>query len=142
VANLFDRLGKERPQPAKKTIERRPRNAGFVAQGEKDAKIKSFLLDLLAKRPVLATAIQKRGATQGFSKKQLWRAKRLLGIISFRKEGYGFEGRWYWARAQHDPNTIKPGLRFTRRLRNLTRSLGYRLQPIGRKGGKKPSVAS
>ena len=87
MANLFDRLGKERSASVKKTTERRPRNADFVAQGEKDAKIKAFLLDILAKGPVPTTAIQKRGAAQGFTKMQLWRTKRLLGIISFRKEG-------------------------------------------------------
>jgi hypothetical protein len=126
MATLFERLGK--PREAKKSTERRPKNAGFVAQGEKDAKIKAFLLDILAKGPVPTTTIQNRGAAQGFTKKQLWRAKRLLGIISFRK-GRGFEARWLWARAQHT-NIIKPGRRLTSRLRNLSRSLGYRLQPI------------
>src|SRR6476660_1355439 len=112
MANLFEKLNEGRQPPAappiKKSTERRPKNAGFVAQGEKDAKIKNFLLDILAKGPVQTTTIQKRGAAQGFTKKQLWRAKRLLGIISFRK-GQGFEARWLWARAQHDPNMIKPG---------------------------------
>lgn len=140
MASLFERLNEGRQPPAtqqaKKTTERRPRNAGFVAQGEKDTKIKAFLLDILAKGPVPATTIQKRGVAQGFTKKQLWRAKGLIGIISFRK-GQGFEARWLWARAQHDPKMIKPGRRFTSRLRNLTRSLGYRLQPIGRKNGEK-----
>ena len=135
MANLFDRLGK--PQQIKKTTERRPKNAGLVAQGEKDAKIKTFLLDILAKGPVPTTTIQKRGAAQGFTKKQLWRAKGLIGIISFRK-GWGFEARWFWVRAPH-ANIIKPGRRLTSRLRNLSRSLGYRLQPIGerRKDGRK-----
>jgi hypothetical protein len=141
MASLFERLNKRQPQQVKKTTERRPKNADFVAQGEKDAKIKSFLLDILAKRPVAATAIEKRGAEAGFSRKQLWRGKQLLGIISFKKE-FGFEGRWYSARAQHDPKMIKPGRRFTSRLRNLSRSLGYRLQPIGRKGGGKPDKIS
>ena len=127
--DIFRRLAPGQPQQVKKTTERRPKNAGFVAQGEKDAKIKSFLMDILAKGPVPTTTIQKRGAAQGFTKKQLWRAKRLLGIVSFRK-GRGFEARWLWARAQHDPKMIKPGRRFTSRLRNLSRSLGYRLHPI------------
>jgi len=128
--DIFKRLAPGQPQQVKKTTERQPKNAGFVAQGEKDAKIKSFLMDILAKGPVPATTIQKRGAAQGFTRKQLWRAKQLIGIISFKK-GQGFESRWLWARAQHDPKMIKPGRRFTSRLRNLTRSLGYRLQPIG-----------
>jgi hypothetical protein len=144
--NIFERLGR-RP-PVKKTTERRPKNADFVAQGEKDAKIKSFLLDILAKGPVPATTIQKRGAALKFSKMQLWRAKRLIGAVAFKK-GWGFEGRWYWGRAQHNPNTIKPGRRFTSRLRALTRSLGYRLQPIGRStnravhkdSGKSPKIS-
>src|SRR6476620_7270415 len=87
VANLFDRLG--RPQQVKKTTERRPRNAGFVTQGEKDARIKAFLMEILAKRPVSGTAIQQRGAERGFTRKKLGRAKRLIGIISFKKE-FGF----------------------------------------------------
>jgi hypothetical protein len=136
MANLFDRLNAKQPSPVKKTNERRPKNADFVAQGEKDAKIKSFLLDTLAKQPVSTTAIEKRGREHGFSKMQLWRAKGLIGAVAFKK-GWGFEGRWYWARAQHDPNMIKPGRRFTKRLRNLSKALGYRLQPIGRKGGEK-----
>ena len=50
--DLLDRLNAKRPAPAKKAAERRPRNAGFVAQGEKDAKINAFLMDILAKGPV------------------------------------------------------------------------------------------
>jgi hypothetical protein len=143
MVTLFDRLNAGRPQQAKKTTERRPKNADLVAQGEKDAKIKLFLADILKKGPVPTTTIQKRGATLKFTKMQLWRAKRLIGAVAFKK-GWGFEGRWYWARAQHDPNTIKPGRRFTSRLRNLSRSLGYRLQPIGagHKNGEKSGKIS
>ena len=131
MANLFDRLSTGRPRQVKKATERRPRNAGFVAQGVKDAKIKAFLLDILAKGPAPTTTIQKRGAAQGFTRKQLWRAKKLIGIISFRK-GRGFEGRWFWTLPQNTPDTVNPMRRFTRRLRNLSKELGFRLQPIGR----------
>ena len=134
MVDLFKRLSAGRPQQAKKTTERRLKNADFVAQGEKDAKIKSFLLTILEKGPVPAATIQKRGAAQGFTRKQLWRAKRLLGIISFKK-GQGFVSRWFWVRAPL-ANMIKPGRRFTSRLRNLSRSLGYRLQPIGGSANK------
>ena len=105
-ARYIDEPEKPRPQQTKKTTERRPRNAGFVAQGEKDAKIKSFLMDILAKGPVPTTTIQKRGAAQGFTRKQLWRAKGIIGAVAFKK-GMGIQGRWFWARAQHNPNTIK-----------------------------------
>jgi hypothetical protein len=132
MATLFERLHNAGGSPpAKKTTERRPKNAGLVAQGVKDAKIKSFLLNILKRGPVPAATIQKLGASQKFSKMQLWRGKRLIGAVAFKK-GWGFEGRWYWARAQHDPNMIKPSRRFTKRLRNLTSSLGYRLHPIGK----------
>ena len=96
-------------------------------------------MDILAKGPVPTTTIQKRGAAQGFTKKQLWRAKGMIGIISFKK-GTGIQGRWFWARAQHDPNIINPGRRFTSRLRNLSKSLGYRLQPIGDNDGKSEQI--
>lgn len=141
MANLFERLAPGQSQQTKKLTERRPRNAGFVAQGVKDAKIKAFLLDILAKGPAPTTTIQKRGAAQGFTRKQLWRAKGIIGAVAFKK-GMGIQGRWFWARAQHNPNTIKPGRRFTSRLRNLSRSLGYRLQPIGgsARNGRSPKT--
>ena len=73
MASLFERLNEGRqPQQRsrpKRPTERRPRNAGFVAQGEKDTKIKAFLLDILAKGPVPATTIQKRGVAAGVYQK-------------------------------------------------------------------------
>ena len=133
MAGLFERLQPPAPAPSptKKATKQPRKRADLVAQWEKDAKIKSFLRDILAKRPVSATAIEKRGTEQGFTRKQLWRAKKLIGIISFRK-GRGFEGRWFWTLPQNTPDTVNPMRRFTRRLRNLSKELGFRLQPIGR----------
>jgi hypothetical protein len=141
VKDIFERLNKRQPQQAKKkTTERQLKNSKLVAQGEQEASIQTFLRDILAKRPAPATAIEKRGAEQKFTRKQLWRAKRLMGIISFRK-GYGFEGRWYWCFPQDTPITTNPKSRFTRRLRNLARARGYRLQPIGKPGAGRPRGA-
>ena len=131
MAGLFERLQPPAPSPTKKAAKQLRKRADLVAQWEKDVEIKTFLMDLLAKGPVSATTVQKRGAEHGFTKMRLWRAKRLIGIISFKK-GMGFEGRWFWTLPQNTPGTINPGHCFTRRLRNLSKSLGFRLQPIGK----------
>jgi hypothetical protein len=131
VANLFERLSAGRPQQTKEVAKRQLKNTGLITQWAKDEKIKAFLMEALAKRPVSAIDIAKRSTEQGFTKKQLRRAKRLTGIISFRK-GYGFEGRWFWTLPKNAPATVNPQPRFTRRLCNLSRSLGFRLQPIGK----------
>ena len=131
MADIFERLSAGRPQQAKKPAKRQLKNTGLVTQWAKDEKIKTFLTNTLTKKPVSATDIEKRGVEQGFTRKQLWRAKKLLGIISFRK-GAGFEARWFWTLPQNTPATVNPRRRLTRRLCNLARSQGFRLQPIGK----------
>jgi hypothetical protein len=135
MATLFERLDRGRPSPEAAKPKRQLKNTDLVAQWVKDTKIKTFLMDALAKGPVSATTIQKRGTEQGFTRKQLWRAKGLVGVISFKK-GRGYEGRWFWTLSQNPPSTINPKRRLTRRLRNLSKALGFRLQPIGKSANK------
>src|SRR6476619_5546274 len=85
MATLFERLNRGRPSPEAAKPKRQLKNTDLVAQWVKDTKIKTFLMDALAKGPVSATTIQKRGTEQGFTRKQLWRAKGLVGVISFKK---------------------------------------------------------
>ena len=136
MAGLFERLNEGRPSlppapPTKKATKQPRKRADLVAQWEKDVEIKAFLMDLLAKGPVPAATIQKRGTEQRFTRRQLWRAKGLIGIISFKK-GTGFDGRWFWALPKNAPGTANPRHRYTRSLRDLSKSLGFRLQPIRR----------
>jgi hypothetical protein len=62
-----------------------------------------FLLDILAGGPVLATVITERGAEKGLSSDQLKRAKRALGVRSFKKREAGLDSPWLWALPQHAP---------------------------------------
>ena len=82
--DIFKRLSAGRPP--EKSVKQPRKGANLVAQWEQEAGIHAFLRDILAKRPVPTTTIQKRGAARGFTKKQLWRAKGLIGISSFKKE--------------------------------------------------------
>jgi hypothetical protein len=138
MAGLFERLQPPAPAPSqiKKATKQLRKRADPVTQWEKDIEIKTFLMDLLAKGPVSATTVQKRGAEHGFTKMRLWRAKRLIGIISFKK-GMGFDSRWFWMLPKNAPSTANPRHRYTRALRNLSKSLGFRLQPIGRRPPRK-----
>jgi hypothetical protein len=55
-----------------------------------------------------------------------------MGIITFKEEGKFGGGRWFWTFLQLTPKqitAIKLNDRYTRRLRDLSRTLGYRLQP-------------
>ena len=126
--DIFRRLSAGRPP--EKSVKQPRKGANLVAQWEQEAGIHAFLRDILAKRPVPTTTIQKRGAARGFTKKQLWRAKGLIGISSFKKRTE-FDGRWFWTLPQNAP-AINPRSRFARRLRNLSKSLGYKLHPIGK----------
>jgi DNA polymerase I-like protein with 3'-5' exonuclease and polymerase domains len=77
-----------------------------VAATQAKAKERSgpmvFLQDVLTSGPVPMATIEERGAARGFSKDQLHRAKRKLGIVAF-KEAKTLQGRWFWALPQHAP---------------------------------------
>jgi hypothetical protein len=105
---------------------------------------KIFLMDVLTIGPTPVALIEERGAAHGFSMRQLVRAKERMGIISFKEEGK-FNGRWFWARPQHPPK-LPTNNEYIRRLRNVSKPLGYRLQPVGKhptqKGRTPPDSAS
>lgn len=67
----------------------------------RSAAAEMFLRDTLANGPVLRTAIAERAAQRGFSEDQLDRAKRKIGAGAFKEKA--FQGRWFWALAQHMP---------------------------------------
>ena len=85
MVSLFERLDKGRPPPTE----------GAIKQSRKNADQKTFLLDVLANGPVPTTLIQERGAAHGFSKKQLYCARRLMNIVAFKEVGKP-HGRWFW----------------------------------------------
>jgi hypothetical protein len=58
-----------------------------------------FLQDILTSGPVLVSAIEERGTARGFSKDQLTRAKKKLGVVTFHEAKV--QGRWFWALPQH-----------------------------------------
>ena len=61
-----------------------------------------FLSAILANGPARQTLIVERGAERGFSYDQLDRAKRLLGIKSFKQRGQP-HAPWLWALPQDAP---------------------------------------
>jgi hypothetical protein len=64
--------------------------------------IQVFLFTILANGPVAVKLIEERASAHGFSKHQLDRAKRKIGIGTFREKGK-FDGGWFWALPQHAP---------------------------------------
>jgi hypothetical protein len=93
MVSLFERLDKERPPQTRAVINQQRGSA---------AGAKTFLMDILTNGPVPATLIEERGAARRFSKKQLIRAKRDIGVVVFKEKGK-ITGRWFWALPQHDP---------------------------------------
>lgn len=59
-----------------------------------------FLIDILLMRPAPQQLIERRAVECGFSTDQLNRAKRKLGIVTFKERGT-MSGKWYWARPEH-----------------------------------------
>jgi hypothetical protein len=59
----------------------------------------TFLLDVLANGPVPVKTIEERAAVRGFSKDQLDRAKKKMGVVSFKEKV--LQGRSFWALPQH-----------------------------------------
>jgi hypothetical protein len=85
ATDIFERLSAGRP-PQPEEASKQPR---------KNVDLKTLLKDILLNGPVPATLVQERGAAHGFSKKQLWRAKQQMKIIS-RRETEKRYGRWFW----------------------------------------------
>jgi hypothetical protein len=62
--------------------------------------VQVFLSTILANGPVAVKLIEERAGAHGFSKQQLDRAKKKIGIAAFREK---FDGGWFWALPQHAP---------------------------------------
>jgi putative DNA primase/helicase len=60
-----------------------------------------FLLDILAGGPALKSVIEERATAHEFSTQQLDRAKKKMGIVSYKEKK--FDGHWFWALPQHAP---------------------------------------
>ncbi len=63
---------------------------------------KTFLMTILANGPVLKNVIEAEATRQGFSADQLDRAKRKMGVVSYKKKGQ-MTGGWVWAKPQDAP---------------------------------------
>ena len=132
MADIFERLNQGRPPPTETAIKtHRTRANPILQEGQKTgAGPKNLLIDLLANGPVLTTLVEERGAARGFNMNQLKRAKKQMGIVSLKEKGK-VGGPWFWALPKHAP-AKKPNDHYARRLRNLSKMIGYRLQPIGK----------
>ena len=134
MADIFERLAQGRPPPTETAIKTHRKGANPILQERQKtgagADPKDLLIDLLANGPVPATIVEERGAVRGFTMDQLKRTKKQMGIVALKEKGK-IGGRWFWALPKHAP-AKKPNDHFARRLRNLSKMIGYRLQPIGK----------
>jgi hypothetical protein len=71
----------------------------LIKQSRRHADLKTFLLDVLLGGPVPVTLVVARGATHGFSRKQLWSAREQMKIVAFKEVGKP-HGRWFLALPQ------------------------------------------
>jgi hypothetical protein len=62
-----------------------------------------FLMSLLTNGPVEMKIIEDKAAERNFTIEQLRRAKRKIGIVTFKQAGT-MEGHWFWALEQHAPS--------------------------------------
>ena len=67
-----------------------------------------FLMNLLANGPGARTTIEDKAAERGFTIDQLKRAKRRMGIVTFKQTGT-MEGHWFWALPHHAPDKTDTG---------------------------------
>ena len=67
-----------------------------------------FLFNTLINGPVPAKLIEERATALNFSQDQLDRAKKKIGIVTFKERGK-LKGSWFWALAQHAPNKESQG---------------------------------
>ena len=135
VADIFERLAKERRPTTEEAIKQQRKSADLVSRWKQKTEAEAFLMDVLANGPMPTAIIEELGAARKFSKMQLWHAKQRMGAVAFKKKGK-FDGGWLWSLPQNAPkpaSTAKPG--YTRDLRNLAKSQGFRLQPISKTAG-------
>ena len=133
--DIFERLAKGKPLPTEEPAMQPRRRADLVSRWKQKTEAETFLRNILADGPMPAAIIEELGAARKFSKMQLWHAKQRMGAVAFKKKGK-FDGGWLWSLPQNAPkpaSTAKPG--YTRDLRNLAKSQGFRLQPISKTAG-------
>ena len=133
--DIFERLAKGKPLPTEEPAKQPRRRADLVSRWKQKTEAETFLRNILADGPMPAAIIEELGAARKFSKMQLWHAKQRMGAVAFKKKGK-FDGGWLWSLPQNAPkpaSTAKPG--YTRDLRNLAKSQGFRLQPISKTAG-------
>ena len=129
MANLFEKLAQGRPQSAKEKVKQRPKNADRVSRWKRKTDVEIFLAEVLAHGPMRATVIEQLGAARKYSKRQLELAKERSGISTFKKKGK-LHAPWFWSLEPHAVRKLHS--KYTPYLRGLTKSLGYRLQPLGK----------
>ena len=130
--DIFERLAKGKPLPTEEPVKQSRKRADLVARWKQKTEAEAFLMTVLADGPMSAAIIEELGAARKFSKMQLWHAKQRIGAVAFKKKGK-FDSGWLWSLPQNAPkpaSTAKPG--YTRALRNLAKSQGFRLQPISK----------
>ena len=135
MVSLFERLNKRQPPTTQEPAKQSRRRADLVSRWKQKTEAEAFLRSVLADGPLSAAIIEELGAARKFSKMQLWHAKQRMGAVAFKKKGK-FDGGWLWSLPQNAPkpaSTAKPG--YTRDLRNLAKSQGFRLQPINKTAG-------
>lgn len=129
-AKYIETPKKDRPREPIQTIQEIVTN--LAAQHQQAANARAFLLDVLANGPMQTTIIEELGAARGFNSRQLRRAKERTGIVAFKKKGK-VDGPWLWTTPQHAPEkVVKLSTPSTRRLRNISHALGFRLERIGK----------
>ena len=134
--DIFERLAKGKPLPTEEPVKQSRKRADLVARWKQKTEAETFLMNILADGPMPAAIIEELGAARKFSKMQLWHTKQRIGVVAFKKKGK-FDSGWLWSYPQNAPkqsNTAKLG--YTRALRNLAKSQGFRLRPIGGAAGQ------
>ena len=121
----------EKPRfESEKPVKRPRKNTDRVSRWKRKTDAEIFLKRVLTNGPMPATVIEELGAARKFSKRQLECAKQRIGATAFKKKGK-LRGCWFWTL---EPGaTRKPHSRYNPYLRDLSKKLGYRLQPIDKR---------
>ena len=113
-----------------KPVKRPRKNTDRVSRWKRKTDAEIFLKGVLTNGPMPTAVIEELGAARRFSKRQLECAKQRIGATAFKKKGK-LRGCWFWTL---EPGaTRKPHSRYNPYLRDLSKKLGYRLQPIDKR---------
>ena len=128
--DIFKRLSAGRPPAAEEPAKQQLKNTDRVSRWKRKTDAEIFLKRVLTNGPMPATVIEELGAARKFSKRQLECAKQRIAATAFKKKGK-LHGCWFWTL---EPGTVrKPHSRYNPYLRDLSKKLGYRLQPIDKR---------